>query len=130
MHSSDEVELLELSGPLDVRTTREVRSALHALLDVPGRTVVVDLCKVTSADVVASPTKVVQPDIFFVSRERLHLVDAYVDGGANFADWTVWTALETFLPETQDPDFRRSALASSFVTRSSSRRRSSSSFEE
>ncbi len=26
-----------------------------------------------------------------------------------------WTALEAFLPETQDPDFRRSALASSFV---------------
>ena len=26
-----------------------------------------------------------------------------------------WTALESFLPETQDPEFRRSALASSFV---------------
>src|SRR5918999_5642120 len=26
-----------------------------------------------------------------------------------------WTALEAFLPDTQDPDFRRSALASSFV---------------
>ena len=26
-----------------------------------------------------------------------------------------WTALEAFLPETQDPEFRRSALASSFV---------------
>ena len=26
-----------------------------------------------------------------------------------------WTAIEAFLPETQDPDFRRSALASSFV---------------
>ena len=28
---------------------------------------------------------------------------------------TEWTALEAFLPETQDRDFRRSALASSFV---------------
>ena len=26
-----------------------------------------------------------------------------------------WAALESFLPETQDPDYRRSALASSFV---------------
>ena len=26
-----------------------------------------------------------------------------------------WTALESFLPETQDADFRKSALASSFV---------------
>jgi segregation and condensation protein A len=26
-----------------------------------------------------------------------------------------WTFLETFLPSTQDPQFRRSALASSFV---------------
>jgi segregation and condensation protein A len=26
-----------------------------------------------------------------------------------------WTALEAFLPETQDPEFRKSALASSFV---------------
>ncbi len=26
-----------------------------------------------------------------------------------------WTALEAFLPETQDTEFRRSALASSFV---------------
>ena len=26
-----------------------------------------------------------------------------------------WTRLETFLPETQDPEYRRSALASSFV---------------
>src|SRR5688572_24511094 len=26
-----------------------------------------------------------------------------------------WTALEAFLPDTQDPEFRRSALASSFV---------------
>ncbi len=26
-----------------------------------------------------------------------------------------WTALDAFLPETQDPEFRRSALASSFV---------------
>jgi segregation and condensation protein A len=26
-----------------------------------------------------------------------------------------WTALEAFLPETQDPEYRRSALASSFV---------------
>ena len=26
-----------------------------------------------------------------------------------------WTALESFLPETQDAEFRKSALASSFV---------------
>ncbi len=32
------------------------------------------------ADVVASPERVVQPDVFFVATERLDIVDAYVDG--------------------------------------------------
>jgi anti-anti-sigma factor len=46
-------EVLELSGSLDARSTQEIRSALHALLEVPGRVVVLDLRSVTSADVVA-----------------------------------------------------------------------------
>jgi anti-anti-sigma factor len=43
---------LELSGSVDARTSREVRSALQALIEVPGRIVVVDLRRVTSADVI------------------------------------------------------------------------------
>jgi anti-anti-sigma factor len=43
---------LELSGSVDARTSREVRSALQALIEVPGRVVVVDLRRVTSADVI------------------------------------------------------------------------------
>lgn len=35
---------------------------------------------VAPADVVASPGKVVQPDLFFIAQDRLHIVDAYVDG--------------------------------------------------
>ncbi len=35
------------------------------------------------ADVVASPERVVQPDVFFVAKERLDIVDAYVDGAPN-----------------------------------------------
>ncbi|MEM1096936.1 MAG: Uma2 family endonuclease, partial [Bacteroidota bacterium] len=31
-------------------------------------------------DVVATPTKVVQPDVLFIAEERLHIVGAYVDG--------------------------------------------------
>ncbi|QXD16436.1 Uma2 family endonuclease [Rhodocaloribacter litoris] len=32
------------------------------------------------ADVVVSPERVVQPDVFFITAERMHIVDAYVDG--------------------------------------------------
>ena len=35
---------------------------------------------VAPADVVVSPTRVVQPDLFFITKDRLHIVDAYVDG--------------------------------------------------
>ncbi|MEM1096244.1 MAG: Uma2 family endonuclease [Bacteroidota bacterium] len=31
-------------------------------------------------DVVATPTKVVQPDVLFIAQEQLHIVGAYVDG--------------------------------------------------
>lgn len=41
--------------------------------------------------------------------EAIHRLEAMI--GARLE----WTALETFLPETQDRDYRRSALASSFV---------------
>jgi anti-anti-sigma factor len=43
---------LELTGSVDARTSRELRSALYSLIDVPGRLVVVDLRRVTSADVI------------------------------------------------------------------------------
>ena len=41
--------------------------------------------------------------------EAIHRLEAML--GARIE----WTALEAFLPETQDPEYRRSALASSFV---------------
>ncbi len=57
-----------------------------------------------------------EPAIHIVSRrpvmtldEAIHRLEQLV--GARME----WTALETFLPETQDPEFRKSALASSFV---------------
>ena len=40
---------------------------------------------VAPADVVASPVKVVQPDLFFIAKDRLHIVDAYVDGAPDLA---------------------------------------------
>ena len=46
-------EVLELAGSLDARSTTEIRSALYALLEVPGRVIVVDLRAVTCADVTA-----------------------------------------------------------------------------
>ena len=41
--------------------------------------------------------------------EAIHRLEAML--GARLE----WTALEAFLPETQDPAYRKSALASSFV---------------
>ncbi len=35
---------------------------------------------IAPADVVAAPGRVVQPDLFFIAKERLHIVDAYVAG--------------------------------------------------
>lgn len=40
---------------------------------------------VSPADVVASPERVVQPDVFFVAKERLGIVGAYVEGAPDFA---------------------------------------------
>jgi len=57
-----------------------------------------------------------QPSVHVVSRrpvmtldEAIHRLERMI--GAKMD----WTALEAFLPETQDPEFRKSALASSFV---------------
>ncbi|HET9428151.1 MAG TPA: ScpA family protein [Allosphingosinicella sp.] len=57
-----------------------------------------------------------EPAVHIVSRrpvmtldEAIHRLERMI--GARLE----WTSLETFLPETQDPEFRRSALASSFV---------------
>jgi segregation and condensation protein A len=57
-----------------------------------------------------------EPAIHVVARrpvmtldEAIHRVERMI--GARLE----WTALEAFLPETQDPEFRRSALASSFL---------------
>ncbi len=57
-----------------------------------------------------------QPSVHIVSRrpvmtldEALHRLETMI--GARVE----WTRLESFLPATQDPEFRRSALASSFV---------------
>src|SRR5437868_637089 len=57
-----------------------------------------------------------QPSVHVVTRrpvmtldEALHRLETLI--GARIE----WTRLETFLPATQDPEYRRSALASSFV---------------
>jgi segregation and condensation protein A len=57
-----------------------------------------------------------EPSVHVIARrpvmtldEAIHRLEAMI--GARLD----WTALEAFLPETQDPEYRRSALASSFV---------------
>lgn len=52
---------------------------------------------VSPVDVVASPERVVQPDVFFMLKERLHLVDAYVDGPVDLA-------VEVLSPSSLDHD--------------------------
>ena len=52
---------------------------------------------VAPADVVAAPGRVVQPDLFFITKDRLHIVDAYVDGAP---DLTV----EVISPSSVDYD--------------------------
>jgi segregation and condensation protein A len=57
-----------------------------------------------------------QPSVHFIARRPVMTLDEAIQRlermiGARVA----WTALEAFLPETQDPEFRKSALASSFV---------------
>ena len=57
-----------------------------------------------------------EPSVHVIARrpvmaldEAIHRLESMI--GARLE----WTALEAFLPETQDPEYRRSALASSFV---------------
>ena len=52
---------------------------------------------VAPADVVISPVKVVQPDLFFIAKDRLHIVDAYVDGAPDLA-------VEVISPSSVDYD--------------------------
>ena len=58
-----------------------------------------DLGKVylSPADVVISPGRVVQPDLFFIAKDRLHIVDAYVDGAPDLA-------VEVISPSSVDYD--------------------------
>jgi segregation and condensation protein A len=48
-------------------------------------------------------------------RSVMTLEEAIVRVGSMIGARLDWTRLEAFLPATQDPQFRRSALASSFV---------------
>jgi len=57
-----------------------------------------------------------EPAVHIVSRRQVMTLDEAIHRlermiGAKME----WTSLEAFLPETQDPEFRKSALASSFV---------------
>ena len=57
-----------------------------------------------------------EPAVHIVARRPVMTLDEAIHRLERMIGARVeWTALEAFLPETQDPDFRRSALASSFV---------------
>jgi segregation and condensation protein A len=57
-----------------------------------------------------------EPAVHVVARRPVMTLDEAIHRLERMVGMRVeWTALEAFLPETQDPDFRRSALASSFV---------------
>ncbi len=57
-----------------------------------------------------------EPSVHFIARRPVMTLDEAIQRLERMIGTRVqWTALEAFLPETQDPEFRRSALASSFV---------------
>jgi len=57
-----------------------------------------------------------EPSVHIVARRPVMTLDEAIHRlGRMIGAKLEWTALEAFLPETQDPEFRRSALASSFV---------------
>ena len=57
-----------------------------------------------------------EPSVHVIARRPVMTLDEAIHRLETMIGTRVqWTALEAFLPETQDPEFRRSALASSFV---------------
>jgi segregation and condensation protein A len=57
-----------------------------------------------------------EPAIHVVSRRPVMTLDEAIHRLERMIETRMqWTALESFLPETRDPEFRKSALASSFV---------------
>jgi segregation and condensation protein A len=57
-----------------------------------------------------------EPSVHIVSRRPVMTLDEAIHRLERMIGTRLeWTALEAFLPDTQDPEFRRSALASSFV---------------
>ncbi len=57
-----------------------------------------------------------EPAVHIVARRAVMTLDEAIHRLERMIGLRVeWTAIEAFLPETQDPEFRRSALASSFV---------------
>jgi segregation and condensation protein A len=57
-----------------------------------------------------------QPAVHIIGRRAVLTLEAALDRLSALLDVRVdWAVLESFLPEAQDPEYRRSALASSFV---------------
>lgn len=57
-----------------------------------------------------------EPSVHVIARRPVMTLDEAIHRlEAMIGTRLEWTALEAFLPETQDPEYRRSALASSFV---------------
>jgi segregation and condensation protein A len=57
-----------------------------------------------------------EPSVHVIARRPVMTLDEAIHRLETMIGTRVqWTALEAFLPETQDPEFRKSALASSFV---------------
>ena len=57
-----------------------------------------------------------EPSVHVIARRPVMALDEAIHRLETMIGTRIeWTALEAFLPETQDPEYRRSALASSFV---------------
>jgi segregation and condensation protein A len=57
-----------------------------------------------------------EPPMHIVARRRVLTLDEAIGRVARLVGTVIeWTMIERFLPETDDPEYRRSALASSFV---------------
>jgi Uma2 family endonuclease len=72
--------VLHMSPSAHVRRHQRVVGNLYALLRPFVEARGLGEVFISPADVVAAPGRVVQPDLFFVAAERLHIVGAFVDG--------------------------------------------------
>lgn len=90
-------EVLYMSPSAHVRRHQDVVGNLYFMFRGWVREHDLGRVYIAPADVVAAPGRVVQPDLFFIAKERLHIVDAYVDGAPDLV-------VEVISPSSVDYD--------------------------